>query len=158
MNISSRLGNLVIILVILFLFMAWGGDYFGWMSNAACYAYLGCNAGFFGYDAIVHMLSGITEVFAFIWITRTFARLDIFNHDTFWKNVLTMVACAALAGVVWEMGECALDSIRLYWLHQNILVPNHLLQPTNDDTMGDLSFGILGAFITACFSKFIRKI
>ena len=67
------------------------------------------------------------------------------------KSALAIVATVALIAVLWEIGECAHDAFRLDILHEplrNAFTHIDLLdQPTNLDTMGDLTFSIVGACI-----------
>ena len=108
----------------------------------------GCNVGFFGYDAGVHFVSGVAEATLIVWLMRRFSSLSLF-HDRFWKNFLMIVAIVALVGCLWEIGEFGRDQFRMGVLHENLTSPNTLDQPNNNDTMGDLTFSILGAVIAA---------
>lgn len=117
----------------------------GWMDNSLCFRYFGCNAGFFGYDAFVHFLGGILEATFMLWLAKNYRRLNIF-HETFWKNLFVLIAIVALISISWEMFEFSYDHVQTNLLHEDILHPYDVkLQPSNDDTMGDLTFGLLGA-------------
>ena len=69
---------------------------------------------------------------------------------------MTLIAIVSFFSIMWELGECAHDYFRLEILHQNLLnlrlQINLLDQPSNLDTMGDLTFGLLGALISAFFA------
>jgi hypothetical protein len=56
-----------------------------------------------------------------------------------------------LIGFLWEFVEFSCDHYRILVLHINIISPNTLYQPTNDDTMGDLSAEVVGALLVAPF-------
>jgi hypothetical protein len=143
-------GILALFLVPVFLFLSIGGDLIHWMSNQACYTYFGCNLGFFGYDALVHFTSGMTEITLIIWLTR--------KSPAGWRHPLVLIALAALIGVSWEFIEYCFDHYRMLVLHENLLYPiNTMTQPTNSDTMGDLTFGIIGAAIMTLFSKLVSR-
>lgn len=151
------LGILALASLFLFLVVSIGGNLTGLMNNDACYALLGCNIGFFGYDALVHFVSGMMEVFVFLWLMRAYPVVHILN-DAFWKNVFILLIFAAMAGSIWEIGEFAGDFIKTHLYHINIYAPtNRMYQPNNSDTMGDMTFGLLGAFITACATKIFQQ-
>ncbi len=122
------------------------------IDNYKCYALLGCNMGFFGYDAVLHFWSGIMDVVLIIWLTRNFPALNIFRKQQ-WKNFLITISLVAFISVAWEIGELGHDQYRMKVLHQdllneNLITPNHLDQPTNNDTMGDMTFAIIGSALT----------
>ncbi len=123
----------------------------GFMKNTQCFRYFGCNAGFFGYDALVHFTGSILEIAIVMWIMEKYPRTNLLTNN-FWKNLLLLVAIEALLGISWELLELSFDQLRIYVLHMNLLFPtNHLAQASNTDTMGDLSFGILGALYSSSF-------
>ena len=141
------LGVLVLCVILIFLFAVFVvGDWFGWIGNSQCFQYLGCNIGFFGYDALTHFLGGTVEVSLILWLMIRFPRVNIF-HENFWKNFVILLALVALIGVGWEILEFSYDHIRIFLLHDNLLNPNRLFQPSNRDTIGDLTFGLLGALV-----------
>jgi hypothetical protein len=76
---------------------------FGFMKNDYCFKYLGCNAGFFGYDAIEHFLSGLSEGFLFLWLSHRSEKFDFLRNGSFWKNFLVLLGLVALVGVGWEI-------------------------------------------------------
>ena len=121
-----------------------------WAGNATCSPYLGCVAGFAGFDAFEHLFFGITLTLFIVWLCDRFPTYSILQ-DARWKQVLTIIAIVALVSVAWEMAECAHDAIRLDMLHEPLLNfklhVNLLDQPTNLDTMGDLTFAIVGGII-----------
>ncbi len=139
--------KLFVSFLLMFLVLEFGGKALGFMQNAMCYRWLGCNAGFFGYDALVHFVGGITIAIGVLWLSKKSKKLDFFHIDEiFWKRMLIILAVAALIGVVWEALEFSYDLFRVLVLHINLLYPNQLAQPSNADTMGDLVFGLTGAF------------
>lgn len=139
------------------------GDFWtGLMYNGLCFRYLGCNIGFFGYDAVVHFFSGILEAIFLIWLCHKFPKTNILHEDSVWKNIVVLIAFVALLAVTWELLEFSADHFRMYILHENLTNPNILAQPNNSDTMGDFTFGLSGAFLGAFLvkyfdSKSIRK-
>ena len=147
-NSTSPLGFFVAAFTILFAFGVVGGHVWHWMSNEMCYYYLGCNVGFFGYDAIVHLVGGILIVLSLLWLMRRFPSLDILHDNDFSKNFLIVLALVALIGVGWEIMEFSFDHWRMVVLNENLINPNTLAQPSNGDTMGDLVFGLFGGTIT----------
>jgi len=126
-------------------------------ANPSCLKYFGCTAGFFGFDAVEHFLFGVAGTFVLIFIFQKFPKYSILS-DKRWKNILIIIALIALISVLWELLEFAHDIIRIDILHQALvnwrLNINLLDQPSNFDTMGDLTFGLLGSVITLIFAKF----
>jgi TRAP-type uncharacterized transport system fused permease subunit len=156
-KIERILFNLSVILIIIFLFANYiVGKVFGLMENSHCYPFLGCNAGFGGYDAIVHFMSGIMLVFSLLWIFRRFPAYSLLTKP-FWKNLLIILSIVALICVCWEFLEYLDDHFRVYVLHMNLLNPNRLSQPSNADTVGDMIFELIGTFATACGIRFFTK-
>jgi hypothetical protein len=153
------LDSAVIILVTLFL-IGWIFGAFGptLMSNQKCFVLLGCNIGFFGYDAALHFLSGIMDSTLIVWLMRKFPEVNLF-HDRFWKNFVVIITFVAFIAVAWEFGELCSDQFRMKVLHENLTTPINLLkQPTNNDTMGDMTFTILGAVVaTYALKSLMRK-
>lgn len=126
----------------------WGTD------GLACYPYVGCSDGFFGYDALEHFLFGISIVWVLIWIFQRFPKLSLIESVP-WKNIVIMLALVALISLMWEFSECIHDYFRLNILHQTLvdvnLHINKMDQPTNIDTMGDFFFAMLGSIISLFF-------
>ncbi|MBI4085951.1 MAG: hypothetical protein HY433_01760 [Candidatus Liptonbacteria bacterium] len=165
---TSRLGGLLITST-----SAWGfvwfvnGNLVGWMENSLCFKYLGCNVGFFGYDALVHFLAGIMEAVFILWLAKKFPKFDFFsqpNTDSplteknFLKNAVTLIALVALLSIGWEFLEFGYDQARINVFHHDLLYPtNSLRQAGNADTMGDLFFSLLGAAIMTVAPKFFDK-
>lgn len=118
------------------------------IANDKCYALLGCNADFFGYDAVLHFVSGVMTASLIIWLMKKYPEVNLF-HEQFWKNVFIVVAIAALVAVSWEIVEYSHDQFRMAVLHQNLTSPNRQDQPSNSDTMGDMTFSILATGLTA---------
>ena len=82
------------------------------MTNDKCFSWLGCNIGFFGYDALIHFISGTMDVALIIWLMTKFPSFSLF-HNRFWKNLLTVVALVALIAVLWEILEFSHDYFRI---------------------------------------------
>ncbi|MBX4209197.1 hypothetical protein KW799_00655 [Candidatus Parcubacteria bacterium] len=153
---TSRLQAWFSAFISLFILMSLGSKPFGWMRNAACLPHLGCNTGFFGYDALTHFVGGVALAIGLAWIIRRYPRLHIF-HREFLKNVFVILAVAALIGVLWELLEYGFDYVRIVFFHMNLASPNQMAQAGNSDTMGDLFFGLLGSFIAAAAMKAIDR-
>ncbi len=127
------------------------------MDNSKCFAYLGCNAGFFGYDILVHFTSGISIVLILVWLMRKYPRLSIL-HGVRWKDILTLIICTVFIGVVWEFGEFARDQFMMKALNIDLIHPINLLaQTSNSDTMGDLFFEMFGATVASFIIHRNRK-
>jgi hypothetical protein len=131
----------------------------GWATNNMCYAYLGCNDGFFGYDAVEHFVFGFALVFAFLWLGRMLPTVS-FVAGNRTKTVLTLLAHVALVAVVWEMVECGWDQYRITILHETLfsfrLHVDQLAQSSNLDTMGDILCTILGALFSSAMAEFLE--
>ena len=155
---DRRLGIATAVVVSLFLVIwmlgRWGPAY---MANGKCYEILGCNNGFFGYDAVVHFVSGIMDALLLVWVTVKRPVWSLFKAS-FWKNFLVIIAVAALVAVSWEFVEMCHDQFNIKVLHNDLVATDSLDQPTNDDTMGDMTFTIAGAAVAACaVGPFLRK-
>ena len=122
------------------------------IANNKCYQLLGCNAGFFGYDVVLHFISGIIDATAIVVFFRTFPKFSVF-HGKFWKNLVIIAALTALISLSWEIGEFSHDQFRIKVLHENLVATNHLDQPSDADTMGDMTFAEIAAILTACVFK-----
>lgn len=144
--------------VLVFLFFGVAGDYLGWMgSNGVCYRYLGCNAGFFGYDAVVHLFSGVAGISLMVWFMQRYPRYDLLPKG-FVKKFIALLALAALVGILWEFIEFAYDHFRILVLHMNLFSPDRLAQPSNSDTMGDLFSSMASAALTIVGLRLFRRI
>ena len=132
----------------------------GWATNSFCYTYLGCNDGFFGYDAMEHLLFGFALLLAILWLGEVFPALSLV-HGKRTKTILTLIAYVALAAVVWEMYECAWDQYRITILHETLfsfkLHIDALSQSSNLDTMGDISFSLFGALTASGIAEFLQR-
>ncbi len=143
---ASRLDIAFFFSTLLFAAAEFFADSSFWLiENSRCFHYLGCNAGFFGYDVIVHFFGGIFEVMLIVWVGEKYLHLNIL-HSRFWKNALTLVMAIAFFAVVWEIYEFALDSFGTRLINSVFyILNNNPTQPGNSDTMGDMTFAILGA-------------
>ena len=138
------------IVIFLFSSLVVGYGPFKWASNSECFVYIGCNAGFFGFDWVIHFLSGIVVATSAIWFFDKFPKFSIFTHS-FLKNLIILLAICTLVGVFWEFGEFAIDQARMLFVHHS-LPQTMLLQQSNTDTMGDLFADFLGALFIALIS------
>lgn len=149
-NTPSRVGATALVPIIVWPTVTLYGEFFNGAPNSACYPYLGCDAGFFGYDALEHFLFGFAAVWIIVWLCRTFPRHSILAVEH-WKSWLILVACVMLVAVFWEIGEWFRDAYLLDIAHQRLfdlqLHINYLAQPSNFDTMGDLTFTLLGSLL-----------
>jgi hypothetical protein len=106
--------------------------------------------GFAGYDAFEHLFFGVALVILIVWLCEHFPKYCI-THPERWKTALIVVAVVVFISVLWEILECTHDALRMNVLHESLrnfsLNINLLDQPTNIDTMGDLSFGLVGAIV-----------
>lgn len=133
----------------------WGGSLLGLINNERCFKYLGCNAGFFGFDAVIHFFGGILCVAFVLWFIHRYPKLNIL-HETFWKNAVILLAIAALVGFCWEVLEFSVDHFRMYELHQSLSMKDSA-QVSNSDTMGDLTFGLLGSCSAIFAIEFLKR-
>ena len=122
----------------------------GLMKDGLCFSYVGCNSGFFGYDAFVHFCAGVAGTLFFVWLCRTYPSIDILPA-TRRGRLLVIFASVMLCGFFWELLEFSGDLISVHILHLSVLHPNNLSQPTNADTMGDMSFNGLGSLVALLF-------
>lgn len=132
----------------LFALMTVGSEPLGLMKNSTCLPHLGCNAGFFGYDALTHFLCGIVIALGLAWLSDRHPGWNIFGRSAL-RNLFVILAVAALIGTLWEVLEFCFDYFRAYALHMNLYSPNQAAQPSNADTVGDMAFGLLGAFFAS---------
>lgn len=149
-------GYLITGLLALFLFMSLGCDQLGLMNNDACFPILGCNAGFGGFDALVHLVSGASEVVIVIWLIRTWPKVNILTN-TYWKNIVILSAIVLLLSFFWELSEYIGDWGRMYIWHHDLIHPNMLYQASDADTMGDMTFSFVGALISSSLLRFFRE-
>ncbi len=149
MRFSAR--RVTIVLGIIWLLVTAYGEFLNGAPNSACYPYLGCDAGFFGYDALEHFLFGLTAVGAIIWLCERFPNYSILRGNRL-EMGLVLISLVCFIAVLWEIGECFRDAYLLDIAHIRLLDLrlhiNYLAQPSNFDTMGDLSFTLLGSAIS----------
>lgn len=149
-RLNTRLDVLLAVLVITFLvfsmpelFPSNDPSSFNLINNSRCFPVVGCNAGFFGYDAITHMAGGILWATLFVWLMLRYKRMHIL-HTTFGKSFFVIISTITLIHVGWEFYEFGLDKIDTLLLGRPLHF-DEIAQPSNTDTMGDLIFGLLGA-------------
>lgn len=130
------------------------GELFHGAPNAGCYRFLGCDSGFFGYDALEHFLFGFAITWCVVWLCQKFPRYSILSEE-FWKTALILVCAVTFIEVLWEIGECFRDAYLLDIVHEQLLNfrlhINYLAQPSNFDTMGDITFNLLGSLLALPF-------
>ena len=155
---NRRLNITAIILVIIFLVLSFLGNHGpNLMANGKCYRFLGCNSGFFGYDAVVHFVSGFMDATLIVWFMKKFPAINLF-HNNFWKNFIVVITLVVFIAFSWEVGEFFHDQFRMKILHEDLIAQNRLDQPSNDDTMGDITFSILGAAITVLALRSLKML
>lgn len=157
---NGRLDMLFIFFLIVFavfaapeLFPSGDPSTFNLINNSRCFPIVGCNSGFFGYDGIAHIVGGILWTIAFIWLMNRYPRLHIL-HKSFVKSFFIIIACIALLHIAWELYEYILDILDSYNLQRDLYF-HEIAQPGNADTIGDLTFGLIGAI---CGSLIVKKI
>ncbi len=116
------------------------------IANDKCFQILRCNAGFFGYDGLQHLLSGFGIATIVIWLALRFPAHNVL-HAKFWRSFIVIIALVIFVSFIWEMGEMLSDQFSIRILHENIVVPNNMEQPSNIDTMGDMTFSLVGGVI-----------
>lgn len=146
---NNRIISIIaVVFIVIFLVLSFLGNYGpSLMTNEKCFSLLGCNVGFFGYDAFIHFINGIMEAAIILWLMIKFSPFYFFG-DNFWKNLLMVIMMVTFISFLWEFGEFFHDQFRIEILHENLIIPDILDQPTNTDTMGDTTFSILGAVFT----------
>ncbi len=127
------------------------------MANGLCFRTLGCNNGFFGYDALVHFSGGFLEAASIFFLANTYPTISPFvraeEKYACIKNFIIFLGMLAVLGYGWELIEFIFDQVRMGIFHMQLLVPNELAQPTNADTMGDIFFGICGGVFNALITR-----
>ena len=147
--------------IVVWLAISIPGEFFtGWATNSYCYQYLGCNEGFFGYDAVEHLLFGFSLLLAFLFLGDRYEGISLITTSRA-KSIVTLLAYVALAAVIWEMFECGWDQYRVVILHETLfsfrLHIDALSQSSNLDTMGDISSTLLGAFAACGIAEFLQR-
>ena len=154
---NTPLTSLLIATVVIFaviIFFGYQGP--GWIKNSLCFTYLGCNAGFFGYDSLMHFSSGFMDVMILLWASRRFPRLSLFG-GSFWKNLVITLSVVALVAVSWEILEYGHDFVRMQYFHENLIGEDRLDQPSNADTMGDITLSLVGALLVVAVPRLFKK-
>ena len=128
--------------------------YYGpkFMDNSKCFQYLGCNMGFFGYDALTHFISSVMISSFVVWLMKKKIQINIL-HDSFFRNLVVIITIMMFITFSWEFAEYSRDQFRIKVLHENITHPNCRDQASDSDTMGDMTFSILGATFTSIAFK-----
>jgi len=133
-----------------------------WGANYQCLRFIGCTDGFFGFDAVEHLLSGFVLTLLLALVFRRFTKISpLAGLDPKWKQAFVLIAVMAVIAVCWEFAECAHDVFRLAVLHEPLYsVKLHidlLDQPSNLDTMGDLAFNMLGSVVAVFFARYATR-
>lgn len=147
---SSRASAIALVSTVVWAAVTSYGELLNGAPNSACYPVLGCDSGFFGYDALEHFLFGFAAVWTIVWLCQKLPRYSILD-TTYWRSWSALVTGVMFIAVLWEMGECFRDAYLIDIAHQSLvnfrLHINYLAQPSNFDTMGDLSFTLLGSLL-----------
>ncbi len=155
----KRITYLTLFSVLAFAVATFIGDHYGFTLNNWC-EYFKCTTGFYGYDAIQHFIGGAFIAFSVIYISIRYPEHSLFTN-TKWKNFIIIISVVALISIFWEIGECFHDYLRVQILHEHLVSLkfhfNYLDQPTNVDTMGDLTFSLLGSILAFLFLRFEKK-
>ncbi len=155
-GMNTRHGVIAVCSTIIYTAVTMYGEFFNGAPNSACFKYLGCDESFFGYDALEHFLFGFVAVWIIVWLCEKYPEYSILDAVT-WKSVLSLMSLVALIAIGWEIGECFRDAFLLDILHTPLvnlrLHINFLSQPSNFDTMGDLSLSLLGSLLAQPFIK-----
>lgn len=126
----------------------------GWGFNTTCIKFIGCTEGFFGFDAIEHFLSGFVIMLCLLVFFRKYPKYSPLT-GVVWKDLLILIMAVNMISFLWELVECAHDVFRLVILHERLysvrLNIDLLDQPSNLDTMGDMTFNLVGSVVSAAF-------
>ncbi len=115
----------------------------GLIANHLCFPILGCNLGFFGYDGLIHFISGVCVGLGLLWAQGRFGGIFLAWGRTAWA----FAAWGAAVALAWEIMEWSYDLARIYLLNMDLLSPNRLTQPNSLDTIGDIVLGLLGTML-----------
>ncbi len=91
-------------------------------------------------DIPMHFLGGIAIAASAYFLLQHFQELNQYSNSSKILQFLIIVSIVALSAVAWEVMEFSLD---FYYLTE--------MQPTVQDTMKDLSIGLIGGSLTALF-------
>ena len=98
-------------------------------------------------DIPMHFSGGVLVGLIFLWLVEMYPQ-QFRLPSNFWARALLIVSFGALIGVVWEFAEFAYGLVAI----------GNGFRPAQQgvfDTMGDLFFDIVGAFVVATFQKLI---
>jgi hypothetical protein len=123
------------------------------MPNSLCLNYLGCNGGFFGFDAYRHLYSGMVVGFIILWFFLIHRKSTFFPLSIS-KQILFMIIAASIFCILWEAGEYIQDRIRIAFFDPTAVVNNRLSQPSVADTIGDSIFSLLGYLSALGIARF----
>jgi glycerol uptake facilitator-like aquaporin len=128
-------------------------------ANLRCFSLLGCNSGFFGYDAMFeHFLCAFVGTLLLVRFMKVHPNKS-FLHNLLWKNAVMLIALVMLLSVAWEFFEFSHDQIVAQISPNSTLtfLSGRRLQPNNTDTMGDLTFDFLGSIAAIIVLRFIAS-
>lgn len=132
----------------------------GWGFNASCIKFIGCTDGFFGFDAVEHFLSGFVILLVLLLFFRKYPKWSPLT-GVWWKDAIILIMAVNMISFLWELLECAHDVFRLAVLHERLysvrLNIDLLDQPSNLDTMGDMTFNVLGSIVSTAFAAVCLK-
>ena len=155
MKQPSWLTPTLFISVPIFLFCTVGIDILGWIGKALCNPYLGCDSGFFGYDGLMHFLGGAILVITILWLMKRYPAINFLEEKPY-KNFIIFISMVMFVEVLWEIMEFVFDQVRIYIFHWNIHI-EYLAQPSNADTIGDLTLSLIGTLVMATIFKWIDR-
>ncbi len=157
-RISTRShGWLVFGLAALFLFGEFvAGHSWDLMDNARCFPYIGCNAGLWGYDAVLHTLSGVIAVVALLWLGRIWSRFDFYSYTPLRRGVSIFIILLAI-GIGWETWEFSVDQLVVGSVNPQLIRFGVPLQPSALDTVGDLVVSTVGGLVTLVVCGAFRR-
>lgn len=112
-------------------------------NGSGCFGILGCDAGFFGYDGVVHFFAGLVETVGIVWIIYKHPQYNIFKK-TFLKSSLIVVGIVSLITILWESQEYIADLFEGSTIH-TIVYLGASAQSGLSDTMGDIILGFFGS-------------
>lgn len=109
----------------------------------AAYSGVYWNPNFYWVDMVLHFMGGVFVASFAWWLGKKFSRLDVFHGDLL-KNLIVFLSITALVGVFWEFAEFGYD---YYFVDSKTFSKLNFYQLSKSDTMSDLFFDLLGAFV-----------
>lgn len=141
-----RLVGLLVCLAVLFAVVEFVlGHIVGYMAVDACFAYIGCNASYFGYDGVVHWIAGLA-IGVVILLSLLWHYQKVPPPHKVWKTVGVIFLLAVLVAIGWELVEYFADSLQIIILKP---INGDRYQLSVADTIGDIVVSVLGSLMTA---------